>query len=77
VGGRRGRETQRRARVRTRRSMAGAGKANLTGRVHDAEREKGARRGNGSALMNRSRETERERGRASGRSKLASIGRSH
>jgi hypothetical protein len=42
VGGRRGREFRRRVRVRTRRSMAGARKAELTGRVHGAEREKGA-----------------------------------
>jgi hypothetical protein len=41
VGGRRGRETRRHARVRTRRSTAGAGKAELTGHAHDAEREKG------------------------------------
>jgi hypothetical protein len=44
VGGRRGREFQRRARVRTRRSTAGAGRAKLRERVHDVEREKrGAR----------------------------------
>jgi hypothetical protein len=60
VGGRRGRETQRRARVRTRRSTARAGKAELTRQAHGAEREKGTRRGNGSALANRAHETERE-----------------
>jgi hypothetical protein len=51
VGGRRGREIRRRARVRTRRSTAGAGRADLTGRVHGAEREREKRgaRGNGSA----------------------------
>jgi hypothetical protein len=43
VGGRRGREIQRRARVRTHRSTTGAGRAELTGQAHDAEREKGAR----------------------------------
>jgi hypothetical protein len=43
VGGRRGRETRRRAQVRTRWSTTGARKADLTGRVHDAEREKGTR----------------------------------
>jgi hypothetical protein len=41
VGGRRGREFRRRARVRMRRSTVGAGRAELTGRVHGAEREKG------------------------------------
>jgi hypothetical protein len=60
VGGRRGRETRRRARVRTRRSTAGAGKADLTRQTHGAEREKGTRGGNDSALANRARETERE-----------------
>jgi hypothetical protein len=39
VGGRRGRETRRRARVRTRRSMASAKKAELTRQAHGAERE--------------------------------------
>jgi hypothetical protein len=50
VGGRRGREFWRRARVRTRRSMAEAGRVELTGRVHDAEREREkGRASNGSA----------------------------
>jgi hypothetical protein len=61
VGGRRGQETRRRARVRTRRSMTRAGKAELTRQAHGAETEKGTHRGNGSALANRARETERER----------------
>jgi hypothetical protein len=61
VGGRRGRETRRRARVHMRQFTAGAGKAELTGQAHGAEREKGTHRGNGSALVNRARETERER----------------
>jgi hypothetical protein len=43
VGGRRGRETQRHARVRTRRSTASAKKAELTRQAHDAEGEKGTR----------------------------------
>jgi hypothetical protein len=38
VGGRRGRENRRRARVRTRRSMASAEGAELTGQAHGAER---------------------------------------
>jgi hypothetical protein len=64
VGGRRGRETRRRARVRTLRSTAGAGKADLTRQAHGAEREKGTRGGNGSARANRARETEGEGERA-------------
>jgi hypothetical protein len=64
VGGRRGQETRRRARVRTRRSTAGAGKADLTRQAYDAEREKGTRGGNGSALANRAHETEGEGERA-------------
>jgi hypothetical protein len=60
VDRRRGRETRRRARVRTRWSTAGARKAELTRRVHGAEREKGTRGGNDSALANRARKTERE-----------------
>jgi hypothetical protein len=42
VGGRRGREIQRRARVRMHWSTASEGRAELTGRVHGTEREKGA-----------------------------------
>jgi hypothetical protein len=60
VGGRRGRETRRHARVRTRRSTARAGKAELTRQAHGAERERGTRGGNDSALANRARKTERE-----------------
>jgi hypothetical protein len=63
MGGRRGRETRRRARVRTRRSTASAKKAGLTRQAHGAEREKGARGGNDSALANQAHETERERKR--------------
>jgi hypothetical protein len=62
VGGRRGRETRRRARVRTRRSTAGAKGAELTGRVHGAEREERGMQGNGSTtgdLGPRDRERER------------------
>ena len=61
VGERRGREIQRRARVRTRRSMAGAGRADLTGRVHGVERERrGALGATAQQLANRAREAERE-----------------
>jgi hypothetical protein len=45
VGGRRGREIRRRARVHTCRSTTGAGRADLTGRVHGAEREERGRAG--------------------------------
>jgi hypothetical protein len=61
VGGRRGREIWRRARVRTRRSTTRAGKAELTRQAHDTEREKGTRGGNGSALANWARKTKSER----------------
>jgi hypothetical protein len=60
VGGRRGREIRRRARVRTRRSTARAGKAKLTKQAHGAKREKGGARETARQLANRSRETERE-----------------
>jgi hypothetical protein len=64
VGGCHGRETRRRARVRTRRSMAGAGKADLTRQPHGAEREERDARGNDSTAGDpgpRNRERERER----------------
>jgi hypothetical protein len=64
VGGRRGRETRRRARVHTRLSTTRAGKAELIRQAQGAEREKGTCGGNGSALANRARETERESERA-------------
>jgi hypothetical protein len=44
--------------------MARARKAELTRQAHGAEREKGTRGGNGSALANQARETEREREQA-------------
>jgi hypothetical protein len=75
VGGRRGRETRRRARVHTRWSTVRAGKAELTRQAHGAEREKGTRGGNDSALANRARETEREGARR--RRKLAPTDRPH
>jgi hypothetical protein len=49
VGGRRGRETRRRARVRTCRSTVSAEKAGLTGLAHGAEGEERGARGNGLA----------------------------
>jgi hypothetical protein len=76
VGGRRGREIRRCARVCTRRSMTRAGKAELTRQAHGAEREKGTRGGNDSALANRARETERgsERAKETGTDRLALLG---
>jgi hypothetical protein len=65
VGGRRGREFRRRAQVRTRRSRAGTGRADLTGQAHDTEREMGTRGATTQQLKNRARETEREEGSAS------------
>jgi hypothetical protein len=65
VGRRRGREIRRRVRVRTRRSTARAGRAELTGKVHSAEREERGTRGNDSATGEpgpRGRERDRARG---------------
>jgi hypothetical protein len=79
VGGRRGREFRRRARVRTRRSTAMAGRAKLTERVHGAEREKRGRAGNGSAPGSAGpRDRERRGGRAgeaTSADRLAPVGR--
>jgi hypothetical protein len=78
VGGRRDREFRRCARVRTRRSTARAGRAELTGRVHGAEREKG-HVGNGSAPSSagpRDRERRGARaGEATGADNSAPLGR--
>jgi hypothetical protein len=76
VGGRRGREIGRRARVRTRRSTAGAGRAELTGQAYGAEREKGTHGATAQQLANRTRETEREGGSAQVK-KPAPTGRPH
>jgi hypothetical protein len=65
MGGRRGREIRRRARVRTRRSMASVEGAKLTRLAHGAEREERGVRDNGSATGDPSlRDRERERERA-------------
>jgi hypothetical protein len=62
VGGRRGREIQRCARVRTRRSTASAEGAKLTGQAHGTEREERGAQGNGSATGDPGpRDRERER----------------
>jgi hypothetical protein len=78
MGGRHGREIWRRARVRTRRSMASTEGAELTGRVHNAERgERGVR---GNDLTTRGpgpRDREREREGERGRRKLAPTGWPH
>jgi hypothetical protein len=63
VGGRRGREIWRRARVRTRRSTASAEGAELTAQAHGAERE-GARGATTQRLAIRAHETHTERERA-------------
>jgi hypothetical protein len=61
--------------VRTRRSTAGTGKADLTRQAHGAEREKGTRGGNDSALANQAHETERERaGEVTGTDRLGPLG---
>jgi hypothetical protein len=79
VGGRRGREIRRRARVRTCWSTASAGWPEPTGMVHDAEREKRDARGNGSAPGEPgSRDSEREGtrvGKAAGADRSAPTGR--
>jgi hypothetical protein len=65
VGGRRGREIRRRARVRTRRSTTSMEGAELTGQAHGAEREERGARGNGSVVGDpgpRDREREGARG---------------
>jgi hypothetical protein len=78
VGGRRGQETQRRARVRTRWSSTGARKEDLTRLAHDAEGEKRDARGNGSTTGNpgpRDREREGERaGEVTGADRLGPLG---
>jgi hypothetical protein len=73
VGGHRGREIRRRARVRTRWSTASAGRAELTWRVHDVEREKGAR-GQRLSAWQRGPARQREEGRARAK-QLAPTGR--
>jgi hypothetical protein len=80
VGERRGREILRRARVRMRWSTASAGRAELTGRVHGAERErKEGAWGNGSAPGEpspRGRETRGTRaGEATGTDRSAIAGK--
>jgi hypothetical protein len=84
VGGRRGRETRRRARVRTRWSTTGARKADLTGRIHGVEREKGmcgatAQHWRTGLARQRERERERERegeraGEVTGADRLGPLG---
>jgi hypothetical protein len=60
VGGRRGREIQRRARVRTRRSTTSVEGAELTGRPMAQRGKKGACGATAQRLADRARETERE-----------------
>jgi hypothetical protein len=75
VGGRRGREIRRRARLRTRLSTASAEGAELTCRVHGAKRGERGVRGNGSTTGGPG-PRDRERGSARGR-KLAPTGWPH
>jgi hypothetical protein len=75
VGGRPGREIRRRVPVRTRRSMTGAGRADLIGRVHDRERGKGR---SGQRLSNWGTGPARQRERRSARvKKLVPTSRPH
>jgi hypothetical protein len=76
VGRRRGREIWRCARVRTHRSMVRAGRAELTRKVHSAEREERGARGNGSATSEPGPARQRER-RSARAKKLAPTGRPH
>jgi hypothetical protein len=76
VGGRRGRETRQRVRVRTRWSTAGARKTDLTGRVHGAERVKGTRGATARRWRTRpTRQREGERaGEVTGADRLGPLG---
>jgi hypothetical protein len=76
VGGHRGREIWRRARVRMRRSMASVEGAELTGQAHGAEREERGARDNDSATGDPG-PRDREREGASRRRKLVSTDRPH
>jgi hypothetical protein len=77
VGGHRGQEIRRRARVRTRRSTASTEGVELTGLAHGAEREEGTRGATAWRLVNRARETERGSAQAkeTGADRLAPAGR--
>jgi hypothetical protein len=77
VGGRRGREIRRRARVRTCWSTASAEGAELTGQAHGSEREERGARGNDSATGDpcpRDRERGSERAKETGADRLAPLG---
>jgi hypothetical protein len=77
VGVRRGRGFRRRARVRVRWSTAGAGRAELTGEAHGAEREEGRAGATARRLTKWARKEEREEGRAgkeAGADSLAPLG---
>jgi hypothetical protein len=76
---RRGRGSRRCARVRAHWSTAGAGRAELTGEAHGAERERRGTRATAQRLAERACETERAEGRGEGKTtgtdKLAPLGR--
>jgi hypothetical protein len=77
VGGCRGREIRRRARVRTRRSTASAEGAELIGQAHGTEREEWGARGNGSATGDpgpQDRERRSARAKKTGANRLAPLG---
>jgi hypothetical protein len=75
VGGSRGREIRRRARVRTRRSTTSVEGAELTWQTHDAEREERGARGNGSATSDPGpRDRERVCGGGTGTDRSAPLG---
>jgi hypothetical protein len=77
VGGRRGREIWRRARVRTRRSTTSVEGAELTARIHGAERKERGARGNGSVTGGpgpRDRERGSARAKETGSNRLAPLG---
>jgi hypothetical protein len=77
VGGRRGREIRRRARVRTRRSTASAEGAELTEQAHGAEREERGARGNDSVAGDpgpRDRERGSARAKETGADRSAPLG---
>jgi hypothetical protein len=73
---RRGRGSWQRARVRTRLSTAGTGRAELIGKAHGAEKERRGARGNGSKTSELGPRG-RERREAHGRGKLPLTGGSH
>jgi hypothetical protein len=75
VGGCRGRGFRRRARVRARWSTAGAGRAELIGEAHDAEREDGRAGATARRLARRACKAQREDGARGRRNRRRQHGR--